>query len=534
VLDPAEALFFRGGNKLAVDDERCRGIAVIRVQAKNCEHAVTVSDCSSFLRILATVSLHFERFNACPKVSETAVLISLPATVCAFAMGSSSVNLAMRIGGPLRWILLCVLAACATPFGMPYLSALHRRLAVATASLVGVALLSAFWSVTPRLSAEHAMSFAVMMAGVALLVAGASHSRARVERLLIAVLGAVDVVGIAGLVVLVIDHQTAVQPGGVSMPARMRGFGQNPNTCAMLFALALPIAEWLVVSTQRLWIRFTAGASCVLLYGSIMASGSRGALLAAAAGTVLFLGLMSGTARRIIPLEAIAIVFFLGTFQVAGTRTAAVPPGRQAGRPPVTDRHGPSGASPATLIAPATSRFRVGIMRGLTKADVGVPFVARSNEIGSPPIYQYKPITSYGSGRVFAWLWAVRQGLEVPVLGYGFGSEAAVFVDRFYLFESSLTENSFVGMFLQLGIVGVLLLLLPFLVVGQVVLRAVRRDADNRSIVAAAAGVVGAGFVVAFFQSYLYSVGNLATLTLWLAIGISVLVAEHAPVRSGP
>ena len=38
VLDPVEALLLGGGDELAVDDERGRGVAVVRVQAEDRGH----------------------------------------------------------------------------------------------------------------------------------------------------------------------------------------------------------------------------------------------------------------------------------------------------------------------------------------------------------------------------------------------------------------------------------------------------------------------------------------------------------------
>lgn len=39
MLDSVEPFFLGGGDQLAVDDERCRSIAVIGIQAENCRHA---------------------------------------------------------------------------------------------------------------------------------------------------------------------------------------------------------------------------------------------------------------------------------------------------------------------------------------------------------------------------------------------------------------------------------------------------------------------------------------------------------------
>lgn len=505
-----------------------------------------------------------ERFGDQVTASETAVLALLPLTIFAFTMRSSSVHAAASLGGPLRWILLFLLCAAAVPYGLSNLRAVAPAFLATLGALVLLALLSTAWTVSPRLTFERSVSFGVLIVTVVLVGAGAVEARARVERLFAALIVAVDLVAVAGLLVLAVSYHTAVQGAWSVMPARFRGFGQNPNTASMLFAFAIPLAVWLVVSTSHRRIRIAAATSCILLYAEIMASGSRGALLASAAGTVVFIALSTRGARRLVTAEAVTVVFFLLTFQLADHRpslapaqTAEPPPVTVPVFPPVVPKKtttkpnikpkpkpkpkpasgvssssgGPSAPSaPPPSIVPPKSSTDVGVRSNLTKTDIPIPFIARQDEIGHPSLYAYKPILGYGSGRVYAWLWTIREADHRPVLGYGFGTESAVFVDRFYLFEGGYTENSFVGMYLQLGVVGTLLLLVPFLFALHAAYRLLKRRVceEDRAVVAAAAGVVGAGFVIAFFQSYLYSVGNVGTLTFWIGAVIVVTAGSFA------
>lgn len=486
-------------------------------------------------------------------LSERVVIVLLPVTIIAFVMASSSVSWAMTIGRPLRWTMLFLFAGAALAYGLAGARVVSHWFVGAVAALSLVALLSSFWSVTPRLTFERAVSFAVVMAAVIALGAGAVHARERIERLFVGVIVAVDAVAIAGLVLLAVDSRLSTQAAGPAMPSRFRGFGQNPNTASMLFALAIPLALWLALSARRARVRTAAVLSALVLYGEIMASGSRGALLASAFASLIFLALAIRPLRRVVAAEALALVFFVVTFQIAGHRSSLAPPvvvpplaAASRGATAKSNSH-PSGrggsesrtpkpripglsspSAPPPSIAPPTSPLAVGVRPTLKKSDVPIPFVPRQDEIGDPLLYMYKPILGYGSGRVFAWLTAIRQGLRRPVVGYGFGTEATVFVDRFYLFQGAYTENSFAGMFLQLGIVGTILLLLPFILVGRAVYLVTRGSVgkEDRTIVAAAASVVGGGFVVAFFQSYLYSVGNVATVTFWLSAAIATAGAS--------
>jgi O-antigen ligase len=118
------------------------------------------------------------------------------------------------------------------------------------------------------------------------------------------------------------------------------------------------------------------------------------------------------------------------------------------------------------------------------------------------------------SGRVEAWKGALRQAEQRPLLGYGFGTESRVFVDRYYTFVAGLPENSYVGLALQLGTLGVLALLGLVAILVLPARRALL--GPRRTLVAACTGAVLAGLVLAGVQSYVYAVGNIAAATFWI------------------
>jgi O-antigen ligase len=113
-----------------------------------------------------------------------------------------------------------------------------------------------------------------------------------------------------------------------------------------------------------------------------------------------------------------------------------------------------------------------------------------------------------------AWTGALHEVWRRPIAGHGFGTEAAVFVDRYYRFVGGLTENSYIGLALQLGAVGLLALLALVIALarsGWTALRTTRRE-----VAAASFGVLAAGLVAGVVQSYFYSVGNIAAAALWI------------------
>jgi O-antigen ligase len=132
------------------------------------------------------------------------------------------------------------------------------------------------------------------------------------------------------------------------------------------------------------------------------------------------------------------------------------------------------------------------------------------------------------SGRLGAWRGALGQAAHRPLAGYGFGTEDRVFVDRYYGFDSSLPENSYIGTLLQLGVVGALAFAALLAAVAAAGAQALRRAAPGRLEAAACASVAAAGLVLALTQSYLTSVGNVATVTFWVA---ALLLTANSFVR---
>jgi hypothetical protein len=122
------------------------------------------------------------------------------------------------------------------------------------------------------------------------------------------------------------------------------------------------------------------------------------------------------------------------------------------------------------------------------------------------------------SGRFDAWRGVLDQAGQRPVAGYGFGTEERAFVDRYFFHYSTRIENSFLATLLQLGVVGLALLvaLLGALVAPAWRARASVAPASLR-VASAAAGALVAGIGLAVTQSFLTSVGSPATAPFWIS-----------------
>jgi O-antigen ligase len=159
------------------------------------------------------------------------------------------------------------------------------------------------------------------------------------------------------------------------------------------------------------------------------------------------------------------------------------------------------------------------------------------NEIGSPSPYAkpYRRGFFDTSGRTPAWRGALKQALRRPLLGYGFGTEEKVFVDRYYLFFSNRIENSYLATMLQLGLIGLAVLvslLVAIVLLGWRGLRSV--DGHARGVGAACLGVVTAGVLIAVTQSYLTSVGSTAAAPFWIAAFLLAAVSLGSRAAEAP
>jgi O-antigen ligase len=275
----------------------------------------------------------------------------------------------------------------------------------------------------------------------------------------------------------------------------------------MLLAVALPLAAVFLASAKSPRERAAVGVLLLFFLGSIVASASRAAL-AAGCGALLVLGVL-GLDRprsRVAAAAAVVLVFAISVL------ITQIPQARreQSSSPPR-----------AAGLTSAVGRSR------LLNAEL---YRRLEDDVGHPP-YGSNEVhirrTLFGSsGRAQAWDGALQQALDRPVAGYGFGTEQHVFVDRYISFEGGVPENSYLGLLLQLGFAG----LAAFLVIPAVLfvgLRASlpRLDNEARTLAAACAAVVAGALVIAFAQSYVYSVGNVATASVWICAFLLPAVA---------
>jgi O-Antigen ligase len=413
-------------------------------------------------------------------IARAALSLLVAATIFAVSLASSSVGELILVGRPARWVMLAAL--CGVSVAAALVVARRRLPLLAYAlpfGLLVVAYDSAGWSVDPSLTARRATAFAALLvAGAAL--ASLAAARPEVERaVLLGILSGATALALCGLAVLAFAHGDAIQAADTQSPARYQGLGGNPNTAAMLLALGVPLALWLVLEERRVAVRLAAAAALALLAGSIVASGSRGALIAALVGALVLVGAAARGRRRLVLAAATAAAFGLGVWIT------------QLPKPLQRPVHRAASSTPTRRPAYEPNAERV---------------LPLSQEIGAEAHPSIRRRLLGSSGRTQAWAGALHTWERRPVAGYGFGTEERAFVDRYYTFDAGLPENSYIGTLLQLGLVGLALLLAAALWA----LALFRLSPP-------AAALLAGGLVLAFTQSYLFAVGNDATIPIWLA-----------------
>jgi hypothetical protein len=269
----------------------------------------------------------------------------------------------------------------------------------------------------------------------------------------------------------------------------------------------MPIAAWALYAARSRRQRIAAALVLLLLDGSLAASGSRASIVGAAIGV----GVLALALPLTVRVRKLALVAVVGIFALNVVATSLTP--RSKTNPTINVQFGQT-----PILGPHDA----------------APLLPLSDEFGFPRPGRPAPHRSLfdAGGRLPAWEGALKQAAQRPLAGYGFGMEDKVFVDRYYPFLSDRPENSYIGALLQLGAVGLVLLVVFFVLVARDGTRVLRRLApEARDPVAACLGVLAAGAVVGIAQSYLTSVGSPATAPVWIC---AFLLGALAPVPPRP
>ncbi|HVS85936.1 MAG TPA: hypothetical protein VHD91_09920 [Gaiellaceae bacterium] len=425
------------------------------------------------------------------RATEAALLL----TIVLVVFGSSGIPVLVDVGSSGRWAALVAFTALACAWAVDEQASGWDAFRVMWPAMLlsGLALASTAWSVDRSTALLHALAFACLVLGAAAAGAATRGRADRAERLALVVVASAALVCLAGALAYAVDPTNTVTEPSVGTGFRFNGLGGNANTVPMLAAVGLVLAGWLGLAATGRARRLYAGA--IVVFGAeIVASGSRGALLAAPVGLALLaVGGPFPLRRRAVLLAgvvALAAALVVGNRIVQRETAKPIPP------PPASTQ---SRRLPMLALPPLTE-------------ELGPQYVRSRVLIGS-------------DGRALAIQEAFEQGRPRAAYGWGFGTETRVFEERSSVFESAKPEDSYASLFLELGAAGLALYLVSGLFVAAALVVARRRDDRTRLAVSGAAATVAAGFALAIGQSYVYAAGNVATLSVWLASALAAALA---------
>ncbi len=433
------------------------------------------------MRVFGSVLRHLREDAALPrKIAPPLVACSIIVT----ALGSSASGTVSDAVAPIRWVVLGAVAAAAVVAGLREPSLLRRAGAfhVGWLAFVALAFLSASWSVDPYLSVERSATllllFVAVIAGALVLVPDRDVAEAWATWI---------VVGIVTLFVIsavaLVDWHLAVQPGWTvgaegGAVSRFRGITENPNTIASYGPLVLPLLLWQLFRRRGAG-RWVAAAAIALVAAEVTASLSRVPLALMAVEAIVFTTVFARRRRTKAVVDVALVCVFAATV--------------------------------ATAIVVADFGHRV--VRQTTFATAG--------------------------GRTVAWHAAIHLIGRRPLTGTGFGTEEQALVTYRNQhpkpfeeadFKPSFFHNSYLGLAVQVGIVGSALLAVLLLAPCYRLFRRRRASPLSPRLAVAVACAVVAASLQAVFSSYFYSVGNVTTVSLWVLASIPFAV-HAAPLR---
>lgn len=386
-------------------------------------------------------------------------------TIAIFAYTTSYLPYGQGLMDPLRWILLAFL--CVFALSAPRSSPTAFRAGGLKAFVflfVAVALLSSLWS---HIASLRTFQRGVSVAFLAIFIFLALWPR--LQKLadyyaLTSVLAAAAWLTIAANLLALV-----VRPAWAIRPYThaFQGVFGNPNELGMLYAILLPMA----VARFHYRPRLTSAALPAVVFVLLLASQSRAGILGAFVGVGAFYAQYYGQKLWIAIVLALMVLAPMVVMRDTGT-----------------------------VLDPVEQSF----LRGESNVD------------------------QYGSGRLGLWDMAFQRFKERPFAGYGLGTAGDCFMPNGepFRWHSSFTQTA-----VELGIIGLFFYFAPMVYSGVKMATYHLADVKSARVRAVAAGLAAAWFagaVDSFFESWLFSVGNVASLLAWICFAAGMKAVSEA------
>ena len=445
----------------------------------------------------------------------------------------------------LRWLPLAILAGYACRSAI-YKRAMPRAINTVDGYIVAFLvfiLTSCLYSIDPRMTLLRSVSVILMYLSVfwGVWVIADEVGEKKVVRI---VVNAAAIMFCLHIVVAVLDPENSFPYLG-----RFEGWMINPGTAAGYAAVFLPLSLYLALQRSG-WQYWVLVAEIVFV---LIMSQTRTELLSASIGTLVFLFFIYPK-RRLISIVSVTMVLIVAFVWIqVGPRlfpqatdfswnkiVTIIPMGNNSNAYLESDNSELTSVDlidtntiklDTNTIAPKDTTVDLEeVIDSVSEVDATANIVDRQDKIDLKVLYREENPRSEHfvslSSRTDKWRMGLQYLLERPLQGFGFGTEHQLFSfhqvdENDYIRTGEYFHNSYLGLALQVGLIGALMLYVPL---GILLFREVRflfidrNDSFRASLLA----VSLTSMIGATASSDLYSMGNAKAFPFWISIMLLV------------
>lgn len=330
---------------------------------------------------------------------------------------------------------------------------------------LALACISTAYSIDRSTTIQRFVAIGILFSAVFLFLYEVSDSWEKVASYMKVMVRSTIALLMFGFLFYVLGFERTVQSTG-----RLRLFLFGPNELGYICAILFPACFWYYDEARSLLEKNIARVGLVLLITALVLTASRGSLFCFAISGLLLVWL---SYRK-------RLIFYLSTVFVALSVTYIF-------APPQTDR----------LL-----------------------------EVFSHNIVRSETLES-GSGRLPIWDHALELSRSRPYFGYGFGTVNTLFQMGYFTsaqssFQGEYLHNSYLELLLDLGVFGVILLLLALFYVGVKSIKLIRtaENSPHRRIIVMVFCCFFSGVTSAIFETWLTSPGSVFSFPFWYCVAL--------------
>ncbi len=326
--------------------------------------------------------------------------------------------------------------------------------------IIIIMFLSVFYSIDPLMTIKRSGTFLLLYVSVFWVIYPKIQSKGDIEKVIDLILYAAFVPYMFSIIVLFF-------PDIGFWGNRFRGYFINPNTVGVLSAILLPLVFWKTLDRNSRWIKVLL----FLILFLLLISGSRSGILGSIIGGGYYIFVTKKEWR--IPTLFLSILSLILIYTIG-----------------------------KDVLTSLSSYLRINL------------------QSGSGDFTSWEAISS-GRGEQWRIMGALFK--KKPFSGYGFGTEDLLFRKLEVEFKGRgfYAHNSFLGIAVQVGFFGALLLFFPIF---YLIFSTVERESN---ISAALKGVLIGGLVSSFFESWFYSVGSAFAFPFWICVALLLKIKLH-------